>query len=148
MAVAILILAICLGALGQILLKYGLGKLTPDSAPPGYHPAVGQVLASIFTNGYVFCGFASYAISSLFYLVALSRLDLSFAYPLIALSYVIVTVLAWQLLHEPVPGARVVGLAIIMVGVVIVGLTQVKPTQPGPGAPPAAVERPAPPPAH
>jgi len=139
MAVAILLLAICLGALGQILLKSGLGQL-------GDRPGIARVLSTILTNARVFGGFLCYGVSSLFYLVALSRLPLSYAYPMIALSYVIVTYLAWQLLGERVPLLRIGGLAIILVGVVVVALTYgpqvtAAPPQPGPAitqsAPPA-----------
>ena len=116
MALAILILAICLGSVGQILLKSGVSQL-------GTHPAPALVLRSILTNLRVFGGFSCYAASSLFYLVAISRLPLSYAYPMIALSYVMVTFLAWRLLGEPVPGARVAGLALIMAGVIVMALS-------------------------
>jgi drug/metabolite transporter (DMT)-like permease len=111
-AISVLLFAIALGAAGQILLKYGISQL-------GEKPAPTRVLASIVTNSWVFLGFFCYAASSLFYIVALSRLELSYAYPMIALSYVVVTFLAWKLLHEQVPGLRVVGLAVILVGVVV-----------------------------
>ena len=116
MDLLILIIAICLSSLGQILQKSGTMQLGP-------HPAPLAVVRSIVTNPRVFAGFACYAISSLFYLVALSRLPLSFAYPLISLGYVIVTILAWRVLHEHVPRGRIAGLAIIMAGVVIMALS-------------------------
>ena len=138
MALAILLFAICLGAVGQILLKLGLGKL--------HNPTVVQTLATIVTNKYVFGGFFCYAISSLFYLVALQKLELSYAYPMIALSYVLVTFLAWRFLGEPVPVLRVLGLAIILVGVVVMALSfkHTPPTAASTGAPPS-VTQPAPP---
>jgi drug/metabolite transporter (DMT)-like permease len=116
MALATLFVALCLGSLGQVLLKAGINML-------GERPPALVVIISIFTNLRVFGGFACYALSSLFYIVALSRLPLSFVYPLIALTYVIVAALAWSVLHEPIPGLRVVGLAVIMVGVVIMALS-------------------------
>lgn len=116
MAVAVLLLAISLGAAGQILLKSGLSQL-------GSHPRPLVVLASIFTNLRVFGGFFCYGVSSLFYLLALSRLDLSYAYPMIALGYVIVTYLSWQFLGETVPSLRIVGLGIIILGVIVMALT-------------------------
>jgi drug/metabolite transporter (DMT)-like permease len=115
-ALAILLLAILLGAIGQVLLKSGVSQL-------GRSPAPLMVVRSIFTNLLVFGGFSCYAVSSLFYLVALSRLELSYAYPMIALSYVVVTVLAWRLLGESVPLLRTAGLAIILVGVAVMALS-------------------------
>jgi multidrug transporter EmrE-like cation transporter len=79
----LLLLAIGLGAVAQICLKLGVRQL-------GEHPPALQVLASIVSNRWVFLGFFSYGASSLFYIVAISRLDVSYAYPMIALGYVIV----------------------------------------------------------
>ncbi len=135
MAVAILLFAVLLGAVGQILLKSGLSQL-------GSHPKPGPIFASIFTNIRVFGGFFCYGVSSLFYLLALSRLDLSYAYPMIALGYVIVTYLSWQFLHEQVPAMRVLGLAIIILGVVVLALTYGH-THARAVSPPAAVTEPA-----
>jgi drug/metabolite transporter (DMT)-like permease len=116
MALAILFVALCLGSLGQVLLKAGINML-------GVKPPVLVVLRSIFTNSRVFGGFACYALSSLFYIVALSRLPLSFVYPLIALTYVLVAFVAWAMLHESISGLRVAGLAVIMAGVVVMALS-------------------------
>ena len=125
-ALGTLLVAICLGATGQICLKAGLMNL-------GTNPPVGVVLAQIVKNWLVMGGFACYGVSSLLYLVALSRLDLCYAYPLIALTYVIVTLVAWRLLGEMVPLGRVVGLAIICIGVLVVALTYAG-SQPTPAA--------------
>ena len=138
MALAILLFAIVLGAVGQILLKAGLSRL-PD------HPPVSQVLAQIFTNGRVAGGFACYAVSSLFYLVALSRMELSYAYPMIALSYVLVAYLSWQFLGERIPAVRILGLGIIIAGVVVMALSFTHTPAPVPPSAPAPVAQPGPP---
>ncbi len=130
LALGLLMVAICLGATGQILLKAGLKQL-------GEKPAPLTVLASIFTNIRVFGGYFCYGTSSLLYIVALSRLDLSYAYPLVAFSYVLVTVLAWRFLGETVPTLRWAGLAIIMVGVMVFAMSH-RQTPPKPL--PSAVE--------
>jgi len=116
LALALLLVAISLGAAGQVLLKAGLRQL-------GEKPAPLVVLRSIVTNLRVFSGFGCYGLSSLLYIVALSRLDLSYAYPMVALSYVMVAVLAWWLLDETVPPLRVVGLGLVLLGVVVVALS-------------------------
>jgi drug/metabolite transporter (DMT)-like permease len=115
-ALALLFVALCLGSLGQVLLKSGINML-------GVKPPPLLVLRSIVTNSRVFGGFACYVLSSLFYIVALSRLPLSFVYPLIALTYVLVAFVAWSVLHETVPGLRVVGLGVILAGVVVMALS-------------------------
>ena len=116
LALSLLLVAICLGATGQVLIKTGLRNL-------GEQPAPAVVVTSLFRSPFVAGGFACYAVSSILYLLALSTLALSYAYPMIALSYVIVTVLAWRVLDERVPALRIAGLGIIMLGVVVVALS-------------------------
>ncbi len=112
----LLLVAISLGATGQILLKTGLSLLPPNAPVP-------LILSSIFTNIYVFLGFASYGISSLIYLVALKHLPLSYAYPMIALSYVVVVTLSWRIFGESIPPLRVAALCVILTGVVMLALS-------------------------
>jgi len=107
-----LIIAVSLGAAGQLCLKHGVNLLGEGASPV-------VVLKGIFTP-YVFSGFVLYAVSSLFYLIALSRLELSFAYPFVALSFVMVLVLSWILLNEALPPLRLVGVGVIVVGVLTV----------------------------
>jgi drug/metabolite transporter (DMT)-like permease len=133
-ALVLLLVAILLGATGQIALKTGLNLL-------GEKPSPLVVLRSILTP-YVFLGFVCYGLSSLLYLIAISRLDLTYAYPMVALSYVIVTFLSWRYLGEVVPALRVGGLAIICVGVLVVALSY-RPAQGVTPAAPPALERPA-----
>ncbi|MGC9317560.1 MAG: EamA family transporter, partial [Armatimonadota bacterium] len=83
-AILLLLVAVSLGAAGQICLKIGVNMLGGGASPL-------TVLKGIFTP-YVLSGFVLYGLSSLLYLVALSRLDLSYAYPFVALSFVLVTV--------------------------------------------------------
>jgi len=116
LALVLLFIAISLGASGQILMKRGLNAL-------GERPAAGRVLRSLVSNWFVLGGFACYGVSSVLYLLALSRLDLSYAYPMVALSYVMVAVLAWRLLDEPIPPLRVAGLVLVMLGVLVLALS-------------------------
>jgi drug/metabolite transporter (DMT)-like permease len=115
LALAVLIFAISLGVIGQLLLKLGLNRL-------GERPSPLLVVKSILTP-LIFGGFACYAVSSVFYLQALSRMPLSYAYPMIALSYVGVVVVSWRCLGEDINALRWLGLIIIIVGVVVLALS-------------------------
>ncbi len=132
-AMSILIVAIMLGAAGQIALKSGLNQLAPKPSPV-------VVLKAIFTP-MILTGFACYGLSSILYLLALSRLELSYAYPMVALSYVIVTFLSWRLFGEMVPLMRAVGLAVICLGVILVAFSYRG--HAAIASPPPAIERPA-----
>ncbi|HUS79784.1 MAG TPA: EamA family transporter [Armatimonadota bacterium] len=111
-AIVMLIIAVSLGAAGQLCLKHGVNLLGENVGPLG-------VIRGIFTP-YVFMGFVFYLLSSLLYLWVLSKLSLSFAYPFVALSFVMVVFASWWLLGESVPPLRIAGVALIMVGVLTV----------------------------
>ena len=83
-----------------------------------HHPV--QLLVNIFTTPIILAGVAMYIVGTLIWLVVLSRLDLSFAYPLVASTYIFTPLLANLLLHEHIPGLRWVGIIVILIGVIIV----------------------------
>lgn len=111
-AVIMLVVAVSLGAAGQLCLKYGVNQL-------GGGVGIVEVIKGIFTP-YVFLGFVCYGLSSVIYLWVLSKLSLSFAYPFVALSFVLVIVLSWWLLGEDLPTLRILGVALILAGVLTV----------------------------
>lgn len=125
-AIVMVLISVSLGAAGQICLKMGVNHL-------GGGGLLG-VLRGIFTP-YVFSGFALYGLSSIIYLMALQKLDLSYAYPFVALSFVFVTLLSWWLLDETLPLLRVAGLVLILSGVLTVAASY--------RCPPACADQPA-----
>ena len=106
-------LSIGLAAIGQVILKLGMSK-------------VGQInlgvssMITTFTQPLVIFGLFFYGVSLILWLVILSKENLSFVYPMVALSYVVTTILARFLLHEQVPSIRWLGLGCIMLGIVMV----------------------------
>ncbi len=111
-AIVMLIVSVSLGAAGQLCLKHGV-NLLGENVPPL------QIIKGIFTP-YVLGGFLCYGLSSLIYLWVLSKLSLSFAYPFVALSFVMVMVASWALLGEALPPLRIAGAALILLGVLTV----------------------------
>jgi multidrug transporter EmrE-like cation transporter len=61
-----------------------------------------------------------YGLSAFLWLVVLSRLDLSYAYPFLALNLVLITLVSWIVLGEMIPTLRWLGLGLICLGVVVV----------------------------
>ena len=133
-ALVILLVAIALGAVGQIFLKSGVGAVKEKYAdevgaelPEVENDVPGSyILKSFVTTPLILLGFLCYGVSSMFYLMALNKLDLSYAYPLIALSYVMVALLSWKYLGEDLPPLRIVGLAVVLVGVLLLGISYPK----------------------
>jgi multidrug transporter EmrE-like cation transporter len=81
------------------------------------------MLTTAFSIGSVpafYAGMACYAISIVVWLVALSRLPVSVAYPLLSVGYVFNAVLAYALFDESLSMQKLIGIGFIILGVVIV----------------------------
>lgn len=112
-----ILFCVLLGSTAQLSLKHGMdavGRFSPEGSQ-----LVGSFVRA-FSNGYVIVGFLLYGIASLMWMVILSRVPLSFAYPMISMGYVIVVVLSKYLFHEEVSPVRFAGTLVICVGVILV----------------------------
>ena len=115
--ISLILAAVALGATGQLLIKQGVGSGHPISG-------FGMELFGVLVRPLVVLGLAAYGVSSLFWLKVLSGAPLSYAYPFIAISYVLVVFLGWAILKETVALQSVAGLSLICIGVVVHGLAQ------------------------
>ena len=97
-----------LGAAAQILMKVGMTHFAPN-------------LAAILTNVPLIAGYVLYGINTLMLVLALRDGELSTLYPIIALTYVWVTLLSYLLLSERPNFFKNLGIATIVVGVAVLG---------------------------
>jgi drug/metabolite transporter (DMT)-like permease len=114
-------IAILLGGFGQVFLKWGL----PPGSIAGGHGFLATVLGILeaMANPKVIAGLSFYVISTFFWLMAVSRVRLSVAYPLISMSYPLVVILSATILREQVRWVfAIAGLAFISAGVSFIGL--------------------------
>jgi multidrug transporter EmrE-like cation transporter len=116
-AIVYILISVLGGAFGQLMLKKGMGSMGPLTLSVGQ---LGSILWGMATNPYVVAGLGIYALGTLFWLLALSRVELSFAYPFASLSYLIMLFAAWQLFKEDISVLRLVGTLVICVGVLII----------------------------
>ncbi|HEX4229618.1 MAG TPA: hypothetical protein VHZ07_13185 [Bryobacteraceae bacterium] len=117
-----------IGALAQLFLKTGASQM-------GAHVTLLDVVRSpslifryafgIISNPSLFFGYALYGVNTILLAMALKGRELSKLYPIIALTYVWVTLLSVFVLHEHINFFRVVGIAAIVFGVSILGLKRV-----------------------
>jgi len=77
-------------------------------------------LLKMVTNPFVIFGLTIYVASTVFWLTALSRVDLSYAYPFASLSYILMLVVSWRLFDENISLLRLLGTATIAFGVLLV----------------------------
>jgi len=123
LGVACLVASIALSALGQLAMKNGMRHLHLAGAGEIVWPITSPpVRAAVFWTA---VGLVAYGSSLLTWLVVLVRYRLSYAYPLLALSYVLVYVGAtqWPQLLEPATPQRTVGTLLILAGVALVSAT-------------------------
>lgn len=112
--IAVALLSVTLTVMGQLLLKLGIKQV--GQVPLG---ELAMKLPTLFTNPKIVIGLGIYAFSALLWLSAISRLDLSFAYPLISLGIVMVSVISWLFLQEIQDPRRILGSALIVVGILV-----------------------------
>ena len=74
---------------------------------------------SLATNLWLWVGLICYAVSVVVWILALSRVDVSIAYPMLSIGYIVNAVAASQLFNEPMGLGKVIGIGIIMLGVYV-----------------------------
>lgn len=79
-------------------------------------------ISSLITNFHVAIGGALYATSFILWLYVLSKVKLSYAYPFIGLSYVIVSVLGFFILDEKISLIAWIGIILVVIGVSLIGM--------------------------
>jgi multidrug transporter EmrE-like cation transporter len=109
--------ATILGITGQLMLKQGMGAMGPLSVSANSVP---MIIWRIITSPWVMGGLLIYGVGTFFWLITLSRIELSVAYPFVSLNQVIIFFIAWFVLREEVSPARAIGVAIICAGMILV----------------------------
>lgn len=111
-----LFLGICLNALAQLLLKAGTNAIGVIHLSAENWFVTGVKLA---TQLPILGGLTCYVVSVLVWIIGLSRVDVTIAYPLLSLGYIINALGAWYFLGEAVSTQRILAIAIIIIGVVL-----------------------------
>ncbi|MCD6282532.1 hypothetical protein J7J84_02855 [bacterium] len=115
--ITILLTSIVLGAVGQLMLRYAARLLAAPS-----QIGIWRWLATVFTTPSVLGAFAFFAVSALLWIVALREAPLTVAYPMVALSYIIIFAGAYFLFAEPITWTKIAGAALIVAGIIIIHL--------------------------
>ncbi|HOU27275.1 MAG TPA: EamA family transporter [Paludibacteraceae bacterium] len=103
---------------GQLILKWRLGNLSFLLPQGNISEKVVSLLKLIF-DPYIFSGFASAFIASLFWMAAMTKFQITEAYPFMSLAPAIVFLLGIWLLGETFTWGKVIGLVLIIIGVII-----------------------------
>jgi drug/metabolite transporter (DMT)-like permease len=113
----LILTGVFLNGLAQILLKQGMRTVGSFSLTFESLPSVG---AKVALSPHILLGFLCYGVSVLVWLVVLSRVDVSFAYPLLSVAYIFVALAGKAVFGEVLSPARWAGILVICVGVYLI----------------------------
>jgi multidrug transporter EmrE-like cation transporter len=116
-SLALILGGVALNAAAQLLLKAGTNAVgqfafTADNIVP-----VGTRLAF---EPHILAGVTCYVVSLVVWIMGLSRVEVSIAYPMLSLGYLVNAVAAWYLFGESLSAMRLAGIAFIIVGVFVI----------------------------
>ena len=114
---SLLMLGVLLNAAAQLLLKAGTNRVgefafTVENVLP--------VGSRLLQSPPILAGMACYAVSLVVWILALSRVPVSVAYPMLSVGYVVNALAAWWLFGESITAQKLVGIGFIVVGVYLV----------------------------
>jgi len=104
---------------GQVLWKLGVSRHPLGAASP----VALERWSALMTSPFIWGGLALYAVATVIWLHVLSQMDLSYAYPLQSLAYVLGMAAGILLFGETVSPTAWVGVALILAGVSLLALS-------------------------
>ncbi len=114
---SLVLCGVLLNAAAQLLLKAGTNAIGVFEFSRENILPVGWKVAS---EPHIISGLACYVISVVVWIMALSRVEVSIAYPMLSIGYVVNAIAAWYLFGEAVTVMRLTGIGFIIIGVFIV----------------------------
>ncbi|HTE40031.1 MAG TPA: SMR family transporter [Steroidobacteraceae bacterium] len=116
-AFALIVTGVLLNATAQLLLKAGV-KVTGQIDLSGAH--LWSAARALAFEPHILGGLLCYVASVIVWILALSRVEVSIAYPMLSIGYIVTAVAAWHLFGESLTATRVAGIAVIIAGVYLV----------------------------
>ena len=110
---ALILTGVMLNAVAQLFLKAGARAIG------GWSPALsngGVLLLRAAQSVPILTGLACYAVSVAVWILALTRVPVSVAYPMLSVGYVVNALAAWALFAEQLSVQRLAGIAVIIAG--------------------------------
>jgi len=108
---------VMLNAAAQILMKSGTNAIGHFDFSASNILPIGVKLA---TEWHIIVALCCYAFSVVVWILALSRVPVSIAFPMLSMAYVVNAVAAWYLLGEAFNPTKLVGMGIIILGVIVI----------------------------
>jgi multidrug transporter EmrE-like cation transporter len=111
-----ILMTICLTVYGQITLKWQVinSGVFPKEIIERIH-----FLLQLLLNPWVLSSFLAAFFASLFWIMAMTKFQLSHAYPFTSLAFILVMIFSGLFFHEPVTLPKIFGLIFIIIGIFI-----------------------------
>ena len=115
----LILLGVFLNAISQLLLKHGMNRI-------GYFSFSWENLwpisQQIMMNPFIVIAIACYGFSVIVWMLVLSRSEVSFAYPMLSLGYLVVAIMSYFIFQEALTVTRIAGIIVIIFGVYLLNV--------------------------
>lgn len=106
----LILISAAIGAMGQVAFKYGTIQMVQDPGITLLEKIKWPIVVGLFL----------YGISTIIWIMALKKLELSYAYPLLSISYIFILIASYFFFNEPISWLRIAGVLFIMIGISLV----------------------------
>lgn len=112
----LILIGVLLNAFAQLVLKKGMSQIGAIQIDMS---SIISMLFKVSTNFYIFLGLLFYVISFVVWLMVLSRVEVSYAYPFLSIGYIIAAIVGYYYFGEAMTLSKISGILIICLGVFI-----------------------------
>jgi drug/metabolite transporter (DMT)-like permease len=105
---------------GQLVIKARVAVHTTQAGARGKL----HYLALMFADVWVLSALAAAMMAAICWMLAIQRLEVGYAYPFVALTFVLVPIGATAFFGEPLPATQLLGIALIIAGVTVSALAR------------------------
>jgi multidrug transporter EmrE-like cation transporter len=105
--------SVVLTSIGQLFFKKGMTVLNLSHQGA----SIWELMGNGLLNSFVWLGFASFGAGAVLWLAVLAKEEVSYAYPLSSLGYLIVLLGSYVLFHENISPARIIGILLLIIGI-------------------------------
>jgi multidrug transporter EmrE-like cation transporter len=105
--------SVILNAIAQLFLKKGAQNIDLSQGAIA-------LFQNLILNFYIWSGFTCYGLSIFIWIIALSRVDVSTAYPMLAMGFIFNAIAAWYIFGEPLGAYKLGGMALIISGMFLI----------------------------
>lgn len=106
----LVLISAAIGAVGQVAFKFGTMQMVENPGNTLLEKIKWPIVVGLFL----------YGISTIIWIIALKKMELSYAYPLLSVGYIFVLVASYFFFHEPISWLRIAGVLCIMAGISLV----------------------------